>query len=585
MSLRIIEALLQLAESSGALSNQSATAFTTGKKGRAVPTIDYIFGQVGNSRSIDMWRLFLPRVSQRALDSSLAGLLKDSPRDVTRAQALLEWGANPALCHDQILDIISRATEDGLEDMVETLLLSRTLSNTDFLNTALAKAVGNLSLRNTTLLLLRGADANANHGEALKQAFSSRRYDLALAMLLLSQRPVLTAILDSVSGLTTRSMAPEEQKAYVKILLYAGAAGPRTSSTIVRYIKEHDQEIISILTEALAFQHRSFPFAELFHAAVELEDKGLAIHILDSSSHASVSAYASTGAHLQLVHNFTLQPVQSSEIISRLFQLGNSGDVASQMLISACEAERIVFPPILSLIGQLIQEGGATVGYADGKSMILAIESAQPAVVESLVATCPPKKVLDGAVALASRVLEDSDPVKLQILATLARAGASVDQQLVLAIDDSPNAVAKVKALISGASLDYSEGEAIVKAIRLRRLDILDVCLENKKPQSSLVSIWKQTRRIFALATECPCDLPFIRHTFTLLYNCGNRFSPLDDLLYDASRCRDHEIALNLCSLLLSWGASPDHDLGAPLVASSNPIMEHLLSSCLNRLR
>jgi len=463
------------------------------------------------------------------------------------------------------------------------------LCNSDFLNTALTKSVATSSLRNTTMLLLRGADANANQGEALKLAISSRYYHLALTVLLLSQRPATSAILDDASGLT-RSWMREEQKAYMKILLYAGAAGSRTSSIIVPYIMDRDREIISILVDAPAFQHRSFPFAKLFHAAVELGDKGLAINILNASHNASFSEYASTGVHLQLVRNYSSLSVESSDLIAQLFKLGNSDDYASQMLITACEPERIGIPEISGLINQLIQEGNASATYSDGKCLLLAIESARPAVVESLVATGPPKKVLNAAIAHASMVLDDNDPVKLQILATLARAGASgntVDQQLVIAVDDSPNALSKVKALLPAASLDYSEGEAIVRAIRLHRLDILEACLEHKKPQSSLVLIWKHTRRLFALAAECPYDLPFVRQTFTLLYSCGKHSAPLNDLLHEASQCRYHETALSLCSLMLSWGASPDHDLGAALVAcierSNHAILALLLSRTLSK--
>lgn len=589
MSLPVIEALLQLAESSGVSSGPSTAPFTTGKKGHAIPTIDYVFSQTEHSRSLEMWRLFLPRISQRALDGSLAGILKNRPKDVARIQELLAWSANPALCQDRILSLISRPSGEELEDTIEVLLLSPSLCNSDFLNTALTKSVASSSLRNTTMLLLRGADANANQGEALKLAVSSRYYHLALAILSLSQRPTTSAILDDASGLT-RTWTQDEQKAYLKILLYAGAAGPRASGIIVPYIMDHDREIISILVNSPAFQHRSFPFAKLFHAAVELGDKGLATDILNASHNASLSEYASTGAHLQLVRNHTALPVESSDLIAQLFKLGNSDDYASQMLITACEPERIGLPETSDLINQLIQEGNASAAYADGKCLLLAIESARPAVVESLVATGPPKKVLNAAITHASMVLDDNDPVRLQILATLARAGASgntVDQQLVIAVDESPKALSKVKALLPAASLDYSEGEAIVRAIRLRRLDILEACLEQKKPQSSLVLIWKRTRRLFALAAECPYDLPFVRQTFTLLYSCGKHSAPLNDLLHEASQCRYHETALCLCSLMLSWGASPDHNLGAALVAcierSNHATLALLLSQTQSR--
>lgn len=44
-SAQIVEALLQLAESAGVSKANASAAFTSGKKGHAIPTMDYVFGQ------------------------------------------------------------------------------------------------------------------------------------------------------------------------------------------------------------------------------------------------------------------------------------------------------------------------------------------------------------------------------------------------------------------------------------------------------------------------------------------------------------------------------------------------------------
>jgi hypothetical protein len=273
---------------------------------------------------------------------------------------------------------------------------------------------------------------------------------------------------------------------------------------------------------------------------------------------------------LQLVESYKFGRAECLEIISELLTLGSGGDYNSQMLVKACESEQIQTPEILDLINLLIQTGGAKATYSEGKCLLLAIEAAQPAIVKALVSAQPTKKVLNTAIAHSNSSLKDGDPAKLEIWTILLEEGAlgqSVDQQLVAAVDKSPYAVDKVKLLLPAASLDYQQGEAIVKAIQLERIDILETCVGMKKPQSALPSIWKQTRRLFAIAGDFPYQATYVQRTFEILHSAGKHAAPLDDLLHDATQCRSKETALSLSLQLLRWGASPNHALGASLLA------------------
>lgn len=58
-----------------------------------------------------------------------------------------------------------------------------------------------------------------------------------------------------------------------------------------------------------------------------------------------------------------------------------------------------------------------------------------------------------------------------------------------------------------------------------------------------------------------------MQKTLEALYNVGKHAAPLDDLLHDASRCPSNETALSLSLQLTRWGASPNHALGASLIA------------------
>jgi hypothetical protein len=568
----IIEGLLQLAETAGAGAGAAASGgtFTANKKGQAIPTLSYLFTKAEHSQSPAIWRLFLSRVSQRSLDASLASVLTDRGSDAERVRSLLEHGANPELCQDRILDLIA----SGSEELVETLLLSPLLNNVEFLSHGLLVAASGNSLRNTCMLLLRGADANFSQAGALKKAVSAQSLGVALAIVMMAKAPVSSNYLDDAAGLIG-SWSQENQDPFLKILLYAGASGPRTSRAVIPFIAGQVHEIVSSLIDCPAFRHGTFPAPRLFQFAIETRNSNLASEVLRSSNNRSSADYVSTGTHLQLVKDYSTRAEETHSIISDLLTLGVGGDYTSQMLAECCKPEQIGSPHIMALIDLLIHTGAAKATYSDGAALRWAIQAANPAVVGELVATKPTKKVLTSAVQYTSSCLGDENPAKLEIWSMLLDAGAAgpaVDQELVVAIDNNPHAHEKVKLLLKGASLDYLEGKAIAKAIQLERLDLLETLLAQKAPQYlTFTLVWKETRKMFALAGSndgmLPYTLAYMQRVIETLYDSSKGSAPLNGLLLDATQCTSKEAALVLSKLFLRWGASPDQSLGSPLQA------------------
>jgi hypothetical protein len=567
-SVPVIEALLQLAETAGVSDGNSSSAFTPNKKGHAIPTLSYLFTRA--EPSLDIWRLFLGRVSQRTLDASLASALKDRANDVERIRSLLEYGANPELCQDRILDLIA----SGSEALVEILLLSPLLYNIELLSHGLVKAAYSGSLRKTSMLLLRGADGNFGQAEALKVAVSAQSYGLALAIVTMTKTPVSSSNLDDAAGMIG-PWSQEIQRPFLKLLLLAGASGPRISRALIPFIAAQEHEITSILIECPAFRHSTFPAPRLFQFAIDSGSSSLAQEVLRSSNNRSFSDYVSTGVHLQLVKNYSTNAEETHKIISELLTLGVSGDHTSQMLIGCCAREQIESPHIMALINLLIHTGGAKVSYSDGAALLLAIQGANPAVISALAAAKPTKKILNSAVSYTSSCLGDENPGKLEIWSILLDAGASglpVDHELISAIDQTPHALKKVKVLLKSASLDHSDGEAVVRAVQLERLDILETMLSQKTPQfMTFTSIWKRTRKLFALVESSdghlPYNLPYMQKIFEMLHDSAKGATPLNELLLDSTQCASKDTALGLSRLLLRWGASPNHSLGSPLEA------------------
>jgi hypothetical protein len=569
MSTSIIEALLQLAETVGASSGITDSGFTTDKKGHAIPTIGYLFTKAERPRPHQIWQLFLGRVSQKSLDASLDSALKSRPNDIERIRSLLEYGANPELCQDEILELIASRSEE----LVELLLLSPLLNSVNILNNGLVKAAHCQSLRISSMLLLKGADANFNQANALKVAVSSQNYEVALAIVTISKKAVSSGNLDEATSLMS-SWSQEEQKAFIKILLYAGATGPRMSKALVAFIIPQEDDIASVLIECAAFRHSTFPAPRLFQFAVNTRNPTLALQLLRSSSNKSFTDYVNTGVHLELVTTYSTNAEKSHKIITELLALGVAGDYTSEMLISCCTVEQIQTPHIMDLIHLLIHTGSAKADYRNGLPLRLAIQAADTVVISALMDSKPSKQILSSAVSYTSSFIGSENPAKLEIWSILLDAGASghsVDQELVSAINKEPHSLDEVKVLLKGASLDYSEGKPIMTAVHSERLDILETMLSEESPKSlTFTSIWKQVRTLFALGEtegQLPYSLRHMQKTFEILHASAKTTTPVNELLLDATRCASAEIALLLSKLFLRWGASPNHALGSPLQA------------------
>ncbi|QDS71500.1 hypothetical protein FKW77_004645 [Venturia effusa] len=575
-----IEGLLQLAEAQGIKADNTGTSFTSSKKGQTVPTIDYIFTQSCLDKS-SVIGPFLHHVSQRAKDDALSACLSSSSLDSSRITALVEWGANPERCQDRAMHLIS--DPDAKESAVEALVLSPRIVDISVLNAALVCAATSKSLSRISTLLLRGADANYNQGETIRSVIHPKCYQAILAMLILPSRAVSPSILDVLAGLAA-SWKLDAQKPFMVALLLAGAAGPRTSKALVPFLSTLDLDIISMLPSCHAAGHRTFIPAKLFHAALEVEAHDSAFDTLRSCTTASFSDYCSVGAHLQLIDNFLTAPASSLDITTELLKIGTAGDYTSEMLVKTCESRFLQHPSIEKLISVLLEHGASNVSYDSGKALLSSVGDGNEHIVELLLSAKPSKKVLNNAISIVGALPESES--KRTILAALIGAGASgssLDAQFVQAIDGSSNSLNRVLTLLPAASLDHADGQAIVKMISLSRLDILERVLQTKRPQTSMAAIWNQIRQVFGLTGQCAFDLPYVQKSITMLHAISPHSTPVDILLLEATHCEHTTDNLSLINLLLFWGASPDIDLGSPLVASVQKLNTYcgLENTCL----
>jgi hypothetical protein len=564
----IVEALIQLAASYGVSAGSFTISSTTDKRGHSIPTMDSIFTRAEDTSSFAVWRLFLGKVSERALTTSLSKALEDRSANGERIKSLLEYGANPELCQERILDLLAIGSEQPL-DMI---FLSPRLTDIELLSCGLIRAASSTSTSNVCMVLLRGADANFNQAEALKAAISAMNYESTLAIVTMTKTPITSTNLDDAAALIG-SWNQSMQKPFLKILLCAGGSGPRISKALVPFIKDQDHDIICKLIEYPAARHSTFPAPNLFQTAIDVKDLGLAQEVLRSSANRSFSDYANTGVHRQLVKNYSDNPEQTLRLISDLLTLGSIGDYSSEMLIDCCATEQIRCPSIMPLINLLIHSG-AKADYMNGAALHLAIKAANTDVVDALMVTKPTKKILNIAISYASTCLQDGDPAKLEIWSKLLPdvSGPTVDHELITAIDKSPHAIPKVKVLLKSASLDFSDGQAVVKAVQIQRLDLLETMLSrNSLQRSTITSIWKQIRELFALTVSedgrLPYNASYMQKVCELLHNCSRNATPLHDLLHDATQCASKEAAFNMSKLFLQWGATPNHALGGPIRA------------------
>lgn len=245
-------------------------------------------------------------------------------------------------------------------------------------------------------------------------------------------------------------------------------------------------------------------------------------------------------------------PMDRLTYTQRLLQAGAPALEANRALVFAIGALPNDFP----LLNTLVPKADTT----DGEALMAAVKKERPDLVELILGKSRRKytiPALNGAFVAAASIQNKDTDIRKAICELLLKAGASGEcvSQALLAAANSGDLKFGAILMEHGASVDHSDGQAIVEACKSGSSDVLKMLLLNEE-----VKVKKQTlERGFQAATEIG-DLKARGAVFHILLEKGVTGHVVDAQLVSAARFGDD--AIDLVRLLLQYGAETDYNSG-----------------------
>ncbi|KAK5628406.1 hypothetical protein RRF57_004121 [Xylaria bambusicola] len=313
------------------------------------------------------------------------------------------------------------------------------------------------------LLLSKGADVNACKGEALSCAVAGSSMQIVEILLTASPSPTTLAwvmphalrILDLMDRLT-----------FAQKILDAGMPPSEANRALIFSVQKHPNDIP--LINALVIHADTSDGLALIEA-VKNESQDIVELLLDKKSF--TSDILNKGFTTAIKTN---DKKKRTLLCNSLLGAGASGEVVSNALLAAASDGDLEF-------GAILVRNGGSIKHKGGQAIVEAAKSGAVEVLEMLLAGNPevPQNTLQRAFQGATQVgnLQKRAEIFKRLL-QLGVSGEVVDIQLVSAVRYGDEGKDLVRLLLKhGASPDYSDGEAVEKAVRSAFLGNLELLL------------------------------------------------------------------------------------------------------------
>jgi hypothetical protein len=496
------------------------------------------------SSEVGMVQLLSSKADQASLDEGLGSAIERGDLEITKV--ILQYGGNPEELHEQFLAKV----EEVKEDLVELLMRGPKRPCLECRAKGLVTAVETGSLRNATALLLNEADADYQQATALQMAVRSGRIDLLVA-LTTGMKPPSPASLDKavLIAYTEATHDMEKKFALIEICLSGGARGDGTAETLLKAVEEHHTALIELL---LAYD-----------ASVDYKGGAVIRHAILEGQHPLLTQLLAKKPSLLSLSNaieatMTVNDLSAMyEVIEQLLTAGANGTAVDQALISAVELSPE--PQTFKLIQLFLGKGSADVNFEVGKALQLVAAAGRIDVLDEILQSNPVVDSLNAAFPYAMGI-EDTT-IKLAVVEKLLQAGAIgqvVDQALVTAAKLGEDGIPLVSLLLRKASVDFENGKAICEAIAAREFEMVQTIVTIKPALATLTAAW--------VVADVVDDDEFRFKIFQILLELGMEGDPVARALVIAAT--KGTPALELCKLLLKYGASADYNNGEPLVSA-----------------
>jgi ankyrin repeat protein len=471
--------------------------------------------------------------------------------DTVKARILLDSGADSAEFHTEFLS----AVEKNADEMVEIILRATKGPCAPCHAIGLVKAANNGSLRNSLILLEKGANADFENGAALQKAIAAGREDLTNAIAFCANKPSPYSF-DIAVGLAYSKLAndAEKQQRMIDICLRGGARGSTTDETLVQACENGQAALIdNLLTHNASVNHRQG--VAIQHAITSKQPDLLTTLLRGKPSLSTLATAISITPSLD-------DPAVAYEITDILLSAGLRGDSVAATLIAVTErrSQSAADSDHLKLIQLLLGKGEANVNYDGGKSIKVAAAGGTTDALKLLLQHSPSTESLYGAFPLA---MELGDAAKrLEIVTMLLEAGAKgtiIDEALLASASTGKTGVQLTSVLLKQSSVDYQNGKALCNAINSYCLEQMQALMVGGPSDGTLRAAWVET--------DALQDDEFQYQAFQILLVAGVDASLKDSSLITAATRGQRGI--KVCTLLLQHQASPDYSNGACIVSAA----------------
>ncbi|KAK3328164.1 hypothetical protein B0T19DRAFT_461567 [Cercophora scortea] len=421
---------------------------------------------------------------QENLDRALHHAIVRGDLDVVRA--LLNHGASPVHLHDDFQDAIFQ-DQVGL---VGLLLSGHRLPCLACRSTGLRIAVKNRSLAIASLLLRYWADVNYDNAVALLRAVEISRPDLVSVLISGPVRPSPRS-LDAAVGKAHDLMGKNDTQAERQIIetcLSAGAAGPSTTrlmteGLIVAVQRGHTELLNAILRlRKPQGQYEAFALLEAIRAGqvttliklLEFSPSPASLTVAASQAmkiNDAQARYATAKLLIQAGATGACTADALVKTVQRLTSLSTPSEKAPAVAVS----DKAVDEQLLRL---LLDEGKADVDFGDGEALQSAVQWSYMPIAEAIVARRPSAESLGAALPWAMNI---SDQQQRQEMVTLLLrheiSPESAGKALVEAFKAETPDLPLIETLLTRASVNWSNGEVFINAIRNFHPDVFRMLL------------------------------------------------------------------------------------------------------------
>ncbi|KAI1306893.1 hypothetical protein F5Y03DRAFT_384001 [Xylaria venustula] len=371
---------------------------------------------------------------------------------------------------DRALTSLAKLSPSGVKTHKLETLLGRTKSK-NAVSRLLIEEVQALSKtppseRNLTclrLILSYGADVNASKGEALSCAVASSSMQIVDLLLTASPLPMTLAW---AMPYALRIIDPMDRLTYAQKILDGGMPPSEVNRALVFSVRTYPNDIP--LINALVSRADTLDGLALAEA-IKNEKQDIVELILGKKTFTADVLNTSFTEAIKVKNKET-----RTTLCRSLLGAGASGDVVSNALLAAASDGDLEF-------GAVLVRNGGSIKHKDGQAIVEACKSGAVGVLEMLLAgnTEVPQSTLQRAFQGATQVSNLKKRADIfRLLLELGVSGEVIDVQLVSAVRYGDEGKDLVKLLLAhGASPDFSNGEAVEKAVRSAFLESLELLL------------------------------------------------------------------------------------------------------------